>query len=376
MNTQRIAIGKNTHTAEWLVSTRAGQAILKAHHGSEIRPRCQCQTHGVEMYVGRRGLTYYLSRMPGTGFLHAEGCSSLEEGSLLTGAFSYAPGAMIETDRATVRLAFNRELREQQTAPLTEVSINGLLDFVIEQADLNRIHPGDPARTWSSVRRDILAALPYMEIGSGSLHDQVFIPKRYERDDALTELAACDQFLQAHPNALIIAPLKGIKRSAYSWQIVVKHLPGLKLWALSETADLVERRMNAPVFHSPPEFALCMIAVKPSRRPGSYTVTNMAILATNANFLPCSTLHEAQVANRLLSEGHSVLRPLRFDVEESVILADFSLIDGDSPIPVFVHSNDANSNINTAKHSLVSLMTRNHIPVLAFDTSPSIQDAH
>lgn len=93
---QRIAIGMGIHTAEWLVSTRAGQQLLKESHGTDRRPRCMCQPGGVEMYVGRRGQIFYLSRMPGSGFLHAANCASVEDNTLLSGALSYAPGAIIE----------------------------------------------------------------------------------------------------------------------------------------------------------------------------------------------------------------------------------------------------------------------------------------
>lgn len=105
--TQRIAIGTGIHTAEWLVSTRAGQTILKDCHGTERRPRCLCRPGGVEMYVGRRGQVYYLSRMPGTGFLHADGCASIDDNTLLSGAHAYAAGAIIERADGMLQLAIS-----------------------------------------------------------------------------------------------------------------------------------------------------------------------------------------------------------------------------------------------------------------------------
>ena len=163
--TQRIAIGTGIHTAGWLVSTPAGQTILKDCPGTERRPRCLCRPGGVEMYVGRRGQVYYLSRMPGTGFLHADGCASVEDNTLLSGAHAYAAGAIIERADGMLQLAINLDRRERPAAPQTQLSIDGLLDLLIEQADLNRVQIGAEPRTvgaltevWGEVLRAAGAA--------------------------------------------------------------------------------------------------------------------------------------------------------------------------------------------------------------------------
>ena len=153
---QRIAIGTGIHTAEWLVSTRAGQRLLKESHGTDRRPRCMCQPGGVEMYVGRRGQVFYLSRMPGSGFLHADNCASVEDNTLLSGALSYAPGAIVEGSDGTLQLAANLDRRERQAAPITELSIDGVLEVLIEQADLNRVQTGEEPRTCSTIVKRFL----------------------------------------------------------------------------------------------------------------------------------------------------------------------------------------------------------------------------
>lgn len=357
---QRITIGTEIHTAEWLLSTRAGQFLLKEIHGTERRPRCTCKPDGVEMYVGRRGQIYYLSRMPGSGFLHEDNCASVEDSTLLSGALSYEPGAIIEGADGTLQIASNLERRERQGVPINEVGIDGVLDLLVEQANLNRVQSDEDQRTWSIVREKLLVAADAISVGGNPLSARLFLPERYIRERSADELAACEEKIRsADGHALIIAPLKELRLTTYSWQVVLKHLPGLRLWASKEAVEQMEARWAVPYFNANPEYALCLVVAKPGRREGNYTVTNMALLATDANFFPCRSMREAEVAAELFAEGHSLLRPLRFDSAPAIALADFAILDGDNPTPVFVLAPTGDEEFDTAKRSVATLMERN-----------------
>lgn len=369
LNAQRVAVGSAVHTAEWLISTRAGQAVLAASRNSEHRPRCMCVPGGVEMYIGKRSGAYYLARMPGTGFLHADDCVSVNDAMLFSGAEAYAPGATVELGDGTLSLATRLDRRERQADPITEVSIDGLLDTLVELADLNRISPGATPRTWLSVRNRLIDAARWVRLGDVPVAEIMFLPDRYARDTGAASLAECESFLKSNSGpALICAPLKELRLTTHSWQIVLKHLPGLRLWASKDAVGEIEGRWGAARSHfvSPPTFALCLVAAKAGRRDGNYTVTNMACLPTNANYLPCCTEREDAIAAQLLEEGASLLRPLRFDCDPAQPLADFAILAGETPHPVFVLAPSGNHQLDAAKRSLAGLMQRNHACVRIF----------
>jgi len=365
---QRIALGTEIHTSKWLGETRAGQDLLAASRRASQRPRCMCVPDGVEMYVGRRGRVYYLSRMPGTGFLHADNCQSVESASLLSGIHAYAPGAIVEQSDGLVSLSLDIERTDRQTPPITRVSLDGLLETPVEQADLNRISPGSTARTWTSVRDRLSEAAHWIQVGSKSLSPLLYLPERYDKELGAASQAACEAFIAtAQGLALLCAPLKDFCCTAYSWKIGLKHLPGLRLWVSKDVANELEHRWRAPGFTRPPRYALCLVAAKPGRRPGNFTVTNMACLSTDSNFFPCRTDREALIASELLTAGHSLLRPLRFDCEPSQVLADFAILDGDDPEPVFVLSPTGDEELDMAKRRLASVMQRHQAPMKVFD---------
>ncbi|WP_126447946.1 DUF1173 family protein [Sulfuricystis multivorans] len=364
---QRIDVGTGVHTAEWLVSTRAGQELLANCHKSARRPRCVCVPGGVEMYVGRRGGLYYLSRMPGTGFLHADHCCSVENRSFFSGACAYMPGVILEKEDGSLSIAANLEIRERMEEPVAQVSIDGVLDILMEQAALNQVSPGTDHRTWLTVRDRVLEAATWIRLGNHPLTDFLFVPDRYSRDTGMSSVPECESFLKAQAgHALIFAPFKELRLTTYSWQLVLKHLPRLRLWVAKEIAKEIEERCGTPYFSAPPTYALCLVAAKPGRRDGNYTVSNLACLPTDANYFPCRNEREAAVARQLIDEGKSLLRPLRFDSDPTHPLADFAILSNGMVDPVFVLSPSGNDELDSAKRSLASLMQRNHSRVLVF----------
>ena len=366
---QRIAVGTGVHSAEWLVSTRAGQALLAASHGTDHRPRCMCQLGGIEMYVGRRGHVYYLARMLGTGFLHAERCESVEDGKLFSGAFAYAPGAIIEEPNGILSLSANLGRMDRQPPPPTAVSIDGVLDFLVEQADINRVNAGDEPNSWASVRDRMMEAATFIKLGGANLASHLYLPERYSRERGAEILAECESLLKTGGEyTLICAPLKEIRATTYGWQVVLKHLPGLRLWASKEAAQAMERRLRTSCFNNPPTYALCLVAAKPGQREGNYSINNMACLTTNSRFLPCRTERQAEVADSLIKDGRStLLRPLRFDCAPVLALADFAILGDDTPEPIFVLSPSGDDDLDAAKRSMANLMQRNRAKVMVFD---------
>lgn len=365
--TQRIAIGDGFHSAEWLISTRAGQLILKEAYESARRPRCCCRQEGVEMYIGRRGKRYYLSRMPGTGFLHSESCSSVETSSILSGAQCYTQGVMTENEKGELCLIADLALLDRQPPPLNAIGVDGLLDLLIELADLNRIQPEEPQRTWQSVREKLLSTASLVCIGETPLAELLFLPEHYTPENSAAVLSNCESMLSGERGfALVLAPLKEIRMTTYSWQVVLKHLRGLRLWASKELGASLEARWRIPYFNSNPDYGFCLLVARPARRAGNFTVTNMAILPTDVNFFPCQSDREKEVVAELISEGRSVLRPLRFENPVENIFADFALLDENEPIPVFVLAPTGDEVADTAKRSFASLMVRNHAQVKVF----------
>ena len=372
---QKIALNGGRYDMTWLLDSRAGQSLLAACRRSGERPRCLCVADGVDMYVGRRGKRYYLARMPGTGFLHADDCQCVEEASIFSGAGEYSSGVLTETTEGLLRINANLCRHTRAEPPIPEAGIDGLFDLLIEQAALNQISPGTERRTWASVRDRLLEASAWILLDGEKLSSLLFLPEPFVQEASRSALKDCENFLTANAAnaarpALLCAPFKAFRASDWSWQLILKHLPGLRLWVAKDAASQMEARWEQDWFSGAPEFALCLALVKPGRHKRNYTVSNLALAPTDINFFPCANTQEAQIAQQLLDAGHALLRPLRFDADPCAARADFAIVSGPAPEPVFVLSAREAGEEDSAKRTLALLMQRNrarahvfHVPV-------------
>jgi hypothetical protein len=378
---QRVSLGDGTHTVDWLVSTRAGQSLLASVHNTTQRPLCQCVPGGVAMYVGRRGQSYYLSRMPGSGFLHSENCESVVDSPLLSGAQCYAPEAIVEHPDGSLSIRAKLDHGIRPLAPLAEVGIDGLLDLLVEQAELNRLWADEEPRRWSSVHERLKDATNLIRLGETPLSDCLHLPAPFRSvpkrlDKAVIEnparyallVSTFQDFVNSHASgALICAPLKMTRSMEFSWQLVLKQLPTLRLWLSKSLTRELESRWATPMVSEPPRYSLCMARLKRGRGSDNYTVTNLAIMPTDANFFPCGSEREAAVVKALHQEGCDLVRPLRFETDPATVLADFAILNGETPEPVFVLAPTGNETADAAKRSLAGLMQRNHACVRVFE---------
>lgn len=362
---QRIAVCRGVHTALWLSSTRAGQMLLAEDYRSGRRPRCMCTQEGVEMYVGRRGSLYYLSRMPGSGFLHDPACESTEDANLLSGAGCYAPGALVETEEGLMRIRAALDVRGRIALPSPEVRIDGVMDLLLEQSNLNRTYPGEPSRSWVQVRIRLLEAAHNFLVDNASLADRLLIPEPYDRQRPGKAEDAARAFVANHQDtALLCAPLKELRHRGYSWHLTLKHLPGLDFWISDAAAAEIEARYGAPIITSPPEYALCIARIKPGRQADNINVVNLSLRPTDRQYFPCGSAKEAEIAANLREGGTVFIRPLRFDSSPEVALADYAVLSGDQAKPVFVLTPTGNPVLDDAKRATAHLMHRNKTPAI------------
>lgn len=373
-----IAIGTSIHEAAWLASTAAGQATLALAHETDEQPRCMCVPGGAPMTIRKRGESYSVVRMPSTGFIHGATCPWHEAIDLFAGDSLYESGTITIERSGKTKLHLNIDNPASQSPPLTEVRIDGLCDFLIASAGLNSMRPDEHPRsarfpatrpnTWESVRKSLLSAAECFVVDGAPLTETLFIPERFSADAAAAPMEEIERRVKKHRTALIMAPLKEIRQASFSWQIVLKQLPNLRLWLPKEVATIAASRTGFPSLENPPEFALCVVAIHAGRREGNFTVSNLAVRPTDAAFRPWHTARESEVVGTLLAEKSVVMHPMRFDAPPTAVLADFACSSGgQAPKPVFILNPSGNATLDKSKAMLCELMRRNHVACRVFD---------
>lgn len=304
------------------------------------------------MYVGRRGPTYYLARMPGSGMLHDSRCGSAENVNLFSGIVGYAHGAVIESPDGNLNIAFDQATSRSVGA--TAIGIDGLLDLIIDTANLNAWSPAAPERSWQQARKGLSTAAAAIDIRDAeSLGQLLLLPVPFEKDTYDAARSDQEDFLSV-PGALrlICAPLREVRPTQYGWQLVLKHMPRTKFWISQKVAAVVEGAAGGTLTLSDANYpALCLAIVRRAKGDG-FTVVQLALRRTDRRFVPCLSLAENAVADLLVERGIPHLRPLRFDLPWDAPLCDLALTEGfDPPAPIFVLDASGSSALDDAKRS-------------------------
>ena len=341
-----------------VASSGFADSIANAHAAHQ-RPRCLCTPQGVEMYVARLAGShggYIVKRMPDTGTRHAYDCPSYEPPADLSGLGQVLGTAITEdpaTGQTSLRLGFSLSklpgrsqmppaggVSESVCTDGTKLSLRGLLHYLWDQAELTKWHPGFAGkRTWGTVRRQLLSASEDMFARSDSLRSRLYIPETFFLDqrDAMNARRSA-QWLQAvsapgKPQRLmlLIGEVKGIVPARYSFKVVVKHLPDQ---AFSIDQKLY-RRLGR---HFETELALwgaydylhmMIIATFSVAETGVPVISELSLMPVTQHWLPIESVFDEQLVDRLVKQGRSFKKCLRYNLPHtnpipSAILSDVS----------------------------------------------------
>ncbi|KNZ30855.1 MAG: hypothetical protein AD742_20205 [Methylibium sp. NZG] len=339
------------------------EAIADAHAAHQ-RPRCLCLVDGVEMYVARLaglGGSYIVKRMPDTGSHHAPDCASYEPPPEVSGLGQVLGSAITEdpaTGETTLKLDFAMsKIAGRSTMPTaggdsdsvassgTKLSLRGLLHYLWDQAELTRWQPGFAGkRNWGTVRRHLLQAAENKIARGDSLRARLFIPEVFAVDqrDAINA-RRMSQWSQAIASPgkpqhlmLLIAEVKEIVPARYGFKAVVKHVPD-QAFALDEQLYRRLGRRFEPalaLWGAADDIHMVMIATFSVAAAGVPTIVELSLMLVTRQWLPVEDAFEKQLVRKLVGDGRSFIKGLRYNLGAASALACATLTDCEGLAPL------------------------------------------
>ncbi|EHR71205.1 Protein of unknown function (DUF1173) [Burkholderiales bacterium JOSHI_001] len=316
------------------------EAIANAH-AERIRPRCLCKPEGIEMYVARLGEGFVVKRMPFTGSRHAPDCPSHELPADLSGLGQVLGSAIVEdpaTGETTLKLDFPlSKMPGRCTTPAagdggdsvsasgTRLSLRGLLHYLWDQAELTRWKPGFAGkRNWATVRKLLLQAAAHKATRGQALAQRLYIPEVFsvEQRDALNarRLAhwALAQAAPARPQPLmlLVGEVKELVPARYGLRLVVKHLPDQAFAVDEPLYRRLGRRFEAELalWGATDALHLVTMATFSVHEAGVPALVEVTLMLTTGQWLPVEDSLEQQLLNKLVHEGRSFTKALRYNV--------------------------------------------------------------
>lgn len=332
------------------------EAIAEAH-ATRQRPLCLCVPQGVEMYVARLAGPcegFIVKRMPDTGYRHAYDCPAYEPPADVSG-LGQLLGTAINEDPATgqtcLRLGFSltKMLGRSQT-PLageesesvatdgTKLSLRGLLHYLWDQAELTKWHPGFAGkRTWGTVRRQLLSAADDKFARGDSLRSRLYIPETFildQRDEI--NIRRSSQWLQAlsapgKPQCmmLLIGEAKEIVPARYGFKAVVKHVPDQAFALDHQLYRRLGRRFatELTLWGACDHMHMVIIATFSVAETGVPVISELSLMPVTQQWLPVENAFDEQLVDRLVNQGRTFRKGLRYNLPAVIPVANATLMD-------------------------------------------------
>lgn len=368
----QVTISLNEKVQSYSASFQTGeqyqnswQSVLKAAYG-RAELRCGCKGRGqkrlaVKYYEGTN--TFSLARFSLTGGEHAADCQYYSANPVQSGPGGDALGVIDQRPDGSIKIRLEIGMLERgdvaapaaparqkekraPSAKQSSMKLLGLLNYLWEEAGLNQWKAAFAGKRRASLTYWWLNnAADNVWAGHVKLVDQLLLPAfgsdTREADRNRVRAAAA---LRAKHRMLIIAPLATFtqdRSDAMSRQLKIAGFHGMPIaFMQSGLWDHTVRRFASAVAgwrDGQGTVVIAQVELKQGAKGMYATVIDMALMSVTTEFIPVESSYERMVAERLVAEGRSFMKPLRFDPGAGLVLPDFILTDtpGEVPMEVF-----------------------------------------
>ena len=341
--------------------------VVSAAHTTHLRPLCLCLVKGIEMYVARLWDGYLIKRMPYTGSHHAPDCPSYEPPAEFSGLGQVLGSAITEdpvNGVTALKLGFSMSKAgarsidpgsgdgsDSVATDGIKLSLRGLLHYLWDQAELTHWHPGFAGkRSWATVRKHLLIAAENKIARGDSLRSRLYVPEVFSVDqrDAISarRMAQWSQAI-ATPGKpqhlmLLIAEVKEIVPARYGFKAVLKHVPD-QAFALDEQLyRRLGRRFESALtlWGAADDIHMVMIATFSVAAAGIPSIVELSLMPVTRYWLPVEDGFEKRLIERLVADGRSFVKGLRYNLGAGSALASATLTDCEvsAPLLFVVHA--------------------------------------
>ncbi len=331
--------------------------VLRKFHRAKERPRCLCGADTqVELIVRRLEGNFRLACYPGTTSAHDPRCYfySPDEGRVgqvytLDAVEHLSDGGLfIRLDqslssngqRAGVVLAADHKASSRHGASQVKrntVKLLGLLQILWERAGLHRWQPraaGDNRR-YTEIVDQLTDAAVDVRLPAGDLLSRFYVPPP-TYDSAGTELKATLARAGNQQAIVVVGEFLSSRGTNFGEAVALVCLKNCPLYFPGELWTRLLNSYRRPQRTEDERF--WMIAICTLSPAGHINVKDAAWMECQRNYIVVHSAHERRVADRLVLQGRTFFKPLRYDTsEEDAAFPDFVLTDvGGEPMPMEV----------------------------------------
>lgn len=362
---------KQTYSAAFQTNEQfqvSWQSVLKAAYG-RAEVRCGCKGRGAK----RLAVKYYegsgvfsLARFSLTGGQHAPDCQFYSASLFQSGLGGDATGVIGQRPDGSVNIRLEIAIRERgevmapaghgkmptdraSAAKQSSMKLLGLLHYLWEEAGLNQWKPAFAGKRRASLSYWwVNNAADNVWAGQVKLVDQLLLPAfAAETREAERNRARVAAALQAKHRMLLIAPLAAFtqeRSDTMARQLKISGFHGMPIAFMQNGLwETIMRKFPIAMGawrsgHG--TVAVAQIELKQGTKGLYAVVIDMALMSITAEFVPVESSYERVVAEELVAQGRSFMKPMRYDAGQHQVLPDFILTDTSREVPLEVFGRD------------------------------------
>ena len=344
-----------------------------------LRPICLCCNPGIPMYIAMIGDQPMIKRMPLTGGAHHQACPSYEPPYELSGLGALM-GHAIKLDAdgaAALRLDFSLSKRASAVSPSAgaealervrndsrKLSLRGLLHLLWHEGGLTEwTARWAGKRHWWQVHSHLVEAARTMSVRGERLVGRVLVPEPFRMEDktaiekrrarALAPLF--ENKAGAKPLMILVGEIKDLTPVRMGQQVVIKHLPGFRLYLEDETWRRLQRRFETELtlWQSADNYHLMVIATIGGSPSGTVTAHEIALMTVTEQWLPVESVYETRLLEILTRKREKTIKGLRFDLPRAQPYAAAVLPERPQPLALYIVPAGADSEFEARLKDMV-----------------------
>lgn len=355
-----VNLNGNICSPEIQTKTNLWQTLLKEAYQFK-RTVCLCPGTGDKKLKIRhmsKSDTFHLSAYSNTGFEHADDCSFYGLGRKQSGLGGYERN-VIEIDGNAIKVRLSITLKAK-SAPLSTtitdidkktpgnskskpaMSILGLLHLLWTESALNTWKPSfENRRSTGTIYNSIMLVSGKIKVGKLTLADNLLVAANSGKinDEKVKRIVSAGERL------ILVAPLKSYTDERDNSP---RYLP------LDNDNGFPKINISLPLWNKAKqsfqsEFSSWrngnkVMAIVQIDVPTLHKSTNkffapaleLGLMAVSDSWIPIDSSYEGLVERKLVREGRSFIKPLRYDANNDIVFPDFILLDLDPAYPLEV----------------------------------------
>ncbi|TCM65884.1 DUF1173 domain-containing protein [Rhizobium sp. BK068] len=352
---------------------------LALAYRNRSRPICLCSNPGIPMYIAMIGDQPTIKRMPLTGGAHHQACPSYEPPYELSGLGALMGHAIKLDDdgRAALRLDFSLSKRGGGAAPSAgtetlesvrndsrKLSLRGLLHFLWHEGGLTEwTARWAGKRHWRQVHSHLVEAARTMSVRGERLVGRVLVPEPFRTEDktaiekrrALALAPLFENKAGAKSLMILVGEIKDLTPVRMGQQVVIKHLPGFRLYLEDETWRRLQRRFETELtlWQSADNHHLMVIATIGGSPSGLVAAHEIALMTVTEQWLPVESVHETRLLEVLTRKREKTIKGLRFDLPRAQPYAAAVLPERPQPLALYIVPAGADSEFEARLKDMV-----------------------